>query len=139
MDKDITYLRQLLQRGYCCSPALVALGLRHLNSENPQLLDAMKGLCNGLGQGLICGALSGAACMMTLLMPQAAASGCLTELTEWFEFTCKERYGGINCRDILRDTPIMRATVCPQILEETYKQAKQILEDNGYIFAEGED
>ena len=138
LPDDIIYLRQLLQRGYCCSAALAALGLRHKGNENPELLDAMRGLCIGLGHGLICGALTGAACLMTLLNPQAAAQGLTAELAEWFEYTYGAKYGGINCRDILGDLPIMRPLICPPIVEETYKQAKQILAANGYIFAEDE-
>ena len=134
MTNDITYLHQLLHRGYCCAPALVAVGLRHKGSENPELLDAMKALCGGLDSGLLCGALSGAACMMTLLSPQTAAGGGLTDLTEWFAATYGERYGGINCRDILGDNQIARPMICPQIMEETYKQAKLILTYSGYVF-----
>jgi C_GCAxxG_C_C family probable redox protein len=134
LSEDIIYLRQLLQRGYCCSSAIVAAGLRSKGSENPELINAMTGLCGGLGHGLLCGALLGAACMMTMLMPQAVDNGGLEELVEWFEATYKERYGGINCRDILSDRP--SSVVCPQITEETYKQAKKILLDYGYLFNE---
>jgi hypothetical protein len=136
VSEDIIYLQQLLQRGHCCSTALVAVGLRHKGNENPELLDAMKALCGGLSSGLICGALSGAACMMTLLMPQSATNGGLTELTEWFEATYGKRCNSINCRDILGDKPIMRSMICSKIVEETYKQAKQLLIDNGYTFEE---
>lgn len=139
MSNDITYLHQLLQRGHCCSSALVAVGLYHKGSENSELLDATKALCSGLGSGLVCGALSGAACMMTLLMPQIIAKGGLTELAEWFEYTYGDRYGGINCRDILGDMPIMRPMICSKITEETYKHAKKILSDHGYLFNEDEE
>ncbi|MCL1873887.1 MAG: C-GCAxxG-C-C family protein [Clostridiales bacterium] len=134
MSKDINYLHQLLQNGHCCSMALIAVGLRHKGSENPEMLDAMRALCGGLSSGLICGALSGAACMITLLMPRAAENGGLLELVEWFDSVYGDLYGGINCRDILSER--QSSMICPQITEETYKQAKMILSDHGYIFEE---
>ena len=136
MTEDVIYLRQLLHRGHCCSAALAAVGLKQKGGENPELLESMKGLCHGLGHGLLCGALTGAACLMTLLHPQAAAQGLVAELAEWFEYTYGAKYGGVNCRDILGDKPIMRPLICPQIVEETYLRAKHILVKNGYCFDE---
>jgi hypothetical protein len=117
---------------------MVAMGLRHKKSENPELIEAAKGLCGGMRSGLACGALTGAACMMSLLSPQIAAGGGLAELSAWFGDTFGSKYGSENCRDILRDKS-MKSMICPKVVEETYKYARQILTDNGYTFTDDED
>ena len=138
MTNDIKHLHRSLQKGYCCSSAIISVGLYHRGSENPELIEAMKGLRKGMGSGLVCGALSGAACMMSLLSWQIAGAGGLLELTHWFNEVYGSKYGGINCQDILKGG-YMEKHVCFHIIEETYKQAKQILTAYGYPFSEEEE
>ena len=57
---------RLSSQGYCCSQIMVQMGLDAKQEENPELLDAVSGLCGGLHSGLFCGILTGAACLLSL-------------------------------------------------------------------------
>jgi hypothetical protein len=57
----------------------------------------------------------------------------IRQLTQWFQDTVGELYGGINCRDILRGDPDAKKTRCPGIIGDTYQFARELLEDNGYL------
>ena len=131
MRDDLERLSRLLREGRCCAVALAQLGLELSNSENEQLLNAMSGLCGGVQGGLLCGALTGAACMVNLLAPEDANARMVPELTQWFIRTMGERYGGTDCRDILGGEPLNKKARCPAVIEDTYLQAMAILERNG--------
>ncbi|MDR1705792.1 MAG: C-GCAxxG-C-C family protein [Clostridiales bacterium] len=135
MTDGYVTINALLNDGYCCATALAAIGLREKGSANPELLDAMRSLCGGLGSGLLCGALSGAACMMNLLDPASKDNGAVGELASWFADVYGTRYGGINCRDITGGK-LPSAAVCRNLIAEVYAKAKEILTENGYIFNE---
>jgi len=131
MENDVMRLHQLLREGCCCSSAIVKLGLELKGQKNLQLVQAVSGLCRGLYSGLVCGALTGAVCMVNIVDPENANAEIVPELVEWFRNACEEEYGGIDCRDILRDDPANRAARCPALIEKTYLQAKQLLSDYG--------
>jgi hypothetical protein len=124
---DRQRLRDLLQEGKCCSVALVQLGLELTGKTNEPLLQAVGGLCGGVRSGLLCGALSGAACMMNLLDPENANRILVPELAEWFVETIAGEYGGTNCADILQNDPGNQARRCPRLIEATYLQAREIM------------
>lgn len=134
MKDDVIRLHQLLREGKCCSCAIVQLGLEIKGEENEPLVQAVSGLCLGVRSGLICGALTGAACMMNILDPKNANTEMIPDLVEWFTATYGKEYGGINCADIVRDTPANRTQRCPALIEATYLQAKTILSEYGYDF-----
>ena len=56
----------LKMQNYCCSQIVMAIGLEKLGIENPQLIEAMAGLCEGVKCGSICGTASAAVCLMYL-------------------------------------------------------------------------
>lgn len=134
MEDDVLRLHQLLLEGKCCSSAIAQLALEIKGEENKQLVQALSGLCLGVRSGLICGALTGAACMLNILDQRNANNEMVPELVEWFRATYEEAYGGINCADILGDMPKNRTARCPGIIEQTYLQARSILESYGYDF-----
>lgn len=134
MDDDVKRLHQLLMEGNCCSSAIVKLGLEMKGEENEQLVRAVSALCFGVQSQLICGALTGTACMMNILDPKNANAEMIPELVEWFTATYGEEYGGINCADIIGDMPINRKIRCPAVIEATFLEAKRILSDYGYDF-----
>jgi len=134
MADDIGRLRELLQDGRCCAVALAQLGLEMKGEKNERLLQAMSGLCGGVHDGLLCGALTGAACLMNILDPANANARLVQELARWFVDSMKEGYGGADCRDILRDHPPDRAARCRAIVEATYRKAREILEADGVVF-----
>ncbi len=136
MEKDILRLNQLLQSGKCCAQALVSLGLELLGQENPQMEAASAALCLGVRSGLTCGALTGAAMMMCLFDPSQAVSELIPELVEWFQETYEEAYGGTDCDTILGGNPANKAFRCPALVENTYRKARELLEDAGYDLEE---
>ena len=136
MEKDIRRLNQLLLSGKCCAQALVALGLELKEDENPQLETAAAALCLGVRSGLICGALTGAAMMMNLFDPETAMSEMIPELTDWFRENYGERYQGIDCDSILEKNLANKAARCPALVENTYRKAREILEDYGVDWEE---
>ena len=132
MQDDLERLRTLLRGGTCCSAALVQMGLEARGERNDQLLQAASALCGGVQSGLVCGALTGAACMLNLLAPEAANAHLVPELAEWFAETVGADFGGVNCRDITGGDPLARQTRCPALVEATYVRAKEIHKACGY-------
>jgi len=132
MSDDVRRLHELLREGKCCSVALVQLALERTGRENKELLDAVSGLCVGVRGSRLCGALTGAACMMNVLAPLHANTLMVPELAEWFVKAMEEQYGGADCRDILGGDPLNKTARCPAVVEATYLKAKEILERHGY-------
>jgi len=135
MPGDIQRLRELLREGKCCAVALVQLGLESVHEVDDRLLQVVSGLCGGVRSGLLCGALTGAACMLNVLDPQNADGRLVPELTEWFVERALDEFGGANCADILDGDPANRAMRCPALIEATYLQALEILRKYGREFA----
>jgi hypothetical protein len=134
VEDDIRLLNQLRLEGKCCASIIVQAGLFLRGEENEQLAASVAGLCNGLHFGLLCGALGGAACMLSLFGDDAGESSrMVSEMSEWFDSVCKEKYGGSNCSDITRGDPLLRFERCPALIEAAYVRAKSILEDYGKI------
>jgi len=118
--------------GLCCSQVMVAMGLYLKNETNDQLLQSVGGLCGGMGKGLCCGALTGAACMLSLFDLGPAKSEMIPAMVEWFEDEYGQKYGGTNCDDILEHERSNRISRCPMIVENTYLAAKDILASFGF-------
>jgi len=142
MDGEMVRMTELRAQGFHCSQILLILGLERQAKHNPDLVRAMTGLANGLGEsGKICGVLTGAVCLLGLY----AGRGELKErenhnlnimiqnLVVWFEDTFGKNYGGIDCQSILNDDPWNRMLRCPNMVIETYIKAVELLEDNGFI------
>ena len=133
-DDDIQQIRGLCREGKCCASIMVEMGLSKRGERNEQMVTAAATLCNGLYNGMLCGALSGAACMLGLFGDNPAESAEMTrELAEWFVSVYGEKYGSANCRDITGNDPAVKRERCPAIIEATYLQARTVLEDYGKI------
>jgi hypothetical protein len=132
MRDDVKRLHQYLREGQCCAEALVHLGLDLEGADNPQLRQAVRGLCGGVRDGLLCGALTGGACLLALVDPRLADEAMVAELGQWFRAEMTDRYGGSDCADILGGDPAAKATRCPAVVEATYLEAKEILRNYGH-------
>ena len=131
---DISRLFELKLQGYCCSQILLQMGMEDAHrTENPDLVQAVRGLCNGIQTGMLCGILTSAVCLLSLLQPEDSPR-LIEDIVEWFKHEIGERNGGINCNNILADDPLNRSTKCPEILAATYEKVVELLEDNGYEF-----
>ena len=132
MNDTINEIRRLAGQGYCCSQIMVQMGLTAKQHENPELLDAVAGLCRGLYRGLCCGTLTGAACLLSLYDKENAASEMIPKLVNWFEETYTQAYGGIDCQEIVGDDPMKKKDRCPRIMEQTFEKCRELLAEMGY-------
>lgn len=132
MEADVIRLREIINSGSCCAATIVRMGLELKGQENEQLIQSVRGLCGGVQSRLLCGALTGAACMLNVVDPQNANIDMVPELVAWFEEKYGKEFGGIDCKDIIGGGAGNRIH-CPRIVEETYIQAKKILESYGYV------
>ena len=121
MNQDLIELKL---KGYCCSQILMELGLRKMDKENPDLIAAMAGLCNGLWQGRVCGILSAAICLIYLADPHKASHTAVQELNDWFEDT----FGSIDCSELMEGNPLNKVEKCPMMLESTFVKVEELLE-----------
>lgn len=111
MNPLLLELLPLVRQGYCCSQLLMLLALRQRGEENAALVQAMRGLCHGIGQsGGPCGLLTGGACVLALLGGQKKTDGqysqegqdgpplppLLNDYAEWF-YARMAGYGGYDC------------------------------------------
>ncbi len=132
MSNTSKEIARLNSQGYCCSQIILELGLQAIEDENPQLIDAVRGLCKGLFSGLDCGTLTGAACLLSMIDPIAAEEHMIARLVEWFEMTLAASYGGITCKQILDDNPMNKFERCPQIMEQTFDKCRELLSETGH-------
>ncbi|HTY98899.1 MAG TPA: C-GCAxxG-C-C family protein [Rhodocyclaceae bacterium] len=140
MADDDFRVAQLALQGYKCSHILVQIGLDALGRSNPDLLRAMSGLANGMGDGLTCGALTGGCCLIGLYAGMDGESQgehgrlplMLEEYTEWFREEFGKCYGGIDCAQIMQDDPRLKNERCPALILAAVKKAREILEANGF-------
>ena len=76
MDDTSLRLAQLSAQGLCCSQILMQLALEDMAADNPPLIRAMAGLCEGSGGGGLCGVATGGACFrLTLAATRGALAG----------------------------------------------------------------
>lgn len=114
----------LKMNGYCCSQMVMEIGLEKLGIENPQLVEAVAGLCEGVKCGSICGTASAAVCLMYLADAKAAEDGLVQEYLDWFE----DSFGALDCSELIGDDPAAKLEKCPMIVESTMSMLEDLLE-----------
>jgi hypothetical protein len=130
MNSDVLRLHMLMNQGYGCAQAIVKAGLELQGKENDDLICAMNGLGRGVRSGIVCGALTGGACLLSLFGGSKAAVEMIPDLVFWFEEECKQ-YNSINCDDILEGSLNNRPYKCPPLVEKVYLKVKEILAEYG--------
>ena len=144
MSDDTFRIMELGMRGYKCSQILALMALEAQGRENPDLVRAMSGLLNGMGCGKLCGALTGGCCVLGMYAGNSGESSnsdprlqsMVERFVEWFEVEFTERFGSINCADIVQDDPRQRNVRCALIVLETLEKLREILAENDYHFDE---
>ncbi len=121
MNEEILDLKL---KGYCCSQIMMEMGLRRLEKENPDLIGAMAGLCDGMRSGRTCGILSAAICLLSLASPKAAGQSLAEDLTDWFE----DAFEALDCRELMAGDPLAKVEKCPMMLEATFQKIEELLE-----------
>ena len=139
-------MMELAGRGYCCAQIMVLLALGEMGRENPDLVRAAGGLCNGLGDcSGPCGVLTGAALALGLHAGKGADAEeaderlplMLEELRDWFA-AATAQYGGISCGSILgRECGQPDQIRCGTLLSDATARVREILADNGFDPAQG--
>ena len=141
MSDTMMRLISLKAKGYPCSQMMMIMALEDQGRENPSLVRAMAGLANGMGICVgSCGALSAGACILALYTAKgdddedeiSSFNPMLAELNEWFDERTRI-YGSSLCRDITQGQAgtVQMATLCGQLIAETYDKVMQILVNNG--------
>lgn len=130
---------ELAGKGYCCSQILVLLALDGLGRENPDLVRAAAGLCNGLGDcSGPCGVLTGAMLVLGLHAGKGTDDEeagdtlplMIEEMRDWFA-AATAQYGGTACRDILDGgCGQPDAARCGGLLADTHARLREILAQN---------
>jgi C_GCAxxG_C_C family probable redox protein len=146
MNEEVFRMFELHSQGFTCSQILLTMGLEAQGKTNPDLIKAVHGLAGGIGfSGKVCGALTGGVCLISLY----AGRGTVEEkadvnfydmtktLIQWFEEEYGEKYGGINCDDIIGDTPNPQSfsTKCGTIVTHVYEKVKEILNSENYLMS----
>ena len=124
---DQARLRELQEKGYCCTQIVLQMGLEDAGLEvNPDLIKAAKGLCGGLHR-LGLRNFKRAACLLALCIPEECGKA-IPELVKWFQ----EEYELLDCEEILAGNELNKMTKCPKMLKATYEKTMELLEDYGY-------
>ena len=131
---------ELATQGFGCSQILVTMALEQQHRTDPDLVRAMTGLLNGMGCGKVCGALTGACCVLGLYAGKGSREehadprlqAMLTQMVQWFEAQYGKRYGSVDCAGIVGDDPGLRLARCPQIVAATLEKLEEILAANNY-------
>jgi len=138
---DLERMIQLRKQGFFCSQILLIMGLELQGKTNPDLVRSMHGLAHGLGYaGEICGALTGAACLLGLYAGKGVPEEpddphvdfMVEDLVKWFKAEYTPRYGSIRCEDILLGDPRGQVTRCPVLVSESFQKVKELLVENGF-------
>lgn len=148
MDDIAFRMLELNNKGYCCSQILMLVALETQGKANPDLVRSMGGLCLGIGTSEeVCGALSGAACLLALYAGKGADDEqederlplMIGELVDWFQDTVGSDYAGVRCEDILGDSvqhgPDL--TRCGMIVARTYEEVHAVLNRHGALAGQG--
>ncbi|HOO62490.1 MAG TPA: C-GCAxxG-C-C family protein [Synergistaceae bacterium] len=133
------------QEGYCCSQMMLLAGLAFRNSENPELIASLEGLCKGgYEPSGTCGAFTGACCLLGLYAGKGFPEKekdirlplMLSQLHDWF----REKWGTpgdtIMCGEILKTLSGAPPLACFPLVLETLAKTLEILEKQGFDLQE---
>ncbi len=121
MNEEIFDLRL---KGYCCSQIIMEMGLKRMDKENPDLIAAMAGLCNGFWVGKTCGIYSACLCLLYLADAEEASRFNAAAFSDWFE----DGFGSTECDELLDNNPMNKIEKCPIMLEASFEKVSELLE-----------
>lgn len=139
--ENIERIRELRQQGFYCSQIILIMGMELQGKSNPDLVRSMHALAGGIGfSGELCGALSGAACLLGYYagkgLPEQTEDlrleFMLRELVKWFKAEYEPLYGSIRCESILAGDRKNSPARCPLMVDASFQKAKELLVENGY-------
>ena len=138
MDDTSLRLAQLSAQGLCCSQILMQLALEDMGADNPPLIRAMAGLCEGSGGDGLCGVATGGACVLALYAARGSADEepldsyplLVSEFMDWFRASAAD-WGGIRCDEIVSVQGGQRPEVCGAILLRARETILGLLAEQG--------
>lgn len=140
-DVDVSFrIAEMLATGMKCSHILMTLALEARGEASPELVRSMSGLALGMGQGFNCGALSAGCCVLGLHAGRAEEAeaddprfaAMLDAFSGWFHAMAKQQFGGIDCADIMKFDPDLKATRCPALIAAVWDEIEKTLLDHGF-------
>jgi len=151
MDETAYRILQLSMAGYCCTQIMLIMALEEEEKENPDLVRAVNGLCNGIGNDQkTCGVLIGGIGILGLYAGKGTLreyskdgySAMIREFMEWFE----DDFGSTDCIDLIGvtkftdpDSDQSYMVKCGDLLTKSYLKIQEILLENGYEFGTREE
>ncbi|MDI6790389.1 MAG: C-GCAxxG-C-C family protein [Thermodesulfobacteriota bacterium] len=128
-------VKKAAARGLLCSQIVIDIGLRELGMYSHDVVKAAGGLVGAMGfQGVTCGALTGAACLLTFAAVDKVDRGVyllIEELETRFNKLI-DKYPGNRCADILDHDPSKIPTeVCSPLIAGAIHIALELLETAG--------
>ena len=127
-------IMELSREGLYCSQIMVQLALDAEGRENPELIEAVRGLCGGFAwSGGPCGALSGGACLLSLLgrgLDISEREELVAEFHRWFAGRTAQ-FGGEDCNDITGGDRGNMFSVCPGVIIDSYEKCVELLAERG--------
>lgn len=136
---SIEYIHQEVKKaaskGLLCSQIIIDIGLRELGMYSHDVVKAAGGLVGAMGfQGVTCGALTGAGCLLTFAAVDKIDRGVyllIEELEARFNKLI-DKYPGNRCADILDYDPSKIPTeVCSPLIAGAIHIALELLETAG--------
>ncbi|MDR3493252.1 MAG: C-GCAxxG-C-C family protein [Ancalomicrobiaceae bacterium] len=133
-------IAELLVSGLRCSHVLMLLALEARGESDPALVKSMSGLALGLGQGFNCGCLTAGCAVLGLYAGRADVddeddprlAALIDDFSGWFHAMAKERFGGIDCADIMRFDEALQAQRCPALIAAVWDRLETTLADHGF-------
>ena len=127
-------IMELSREGLYCAQIMVQLALDAEGKENPELIEAVRGLCGGFAwSGGPCGALSGGACLLSLLgrgLDISEREELVAEFHRWFAGRTAQ-FGGEGCYDITGGDRGNMFSVCPGVIIDSYEKCVELLAERG--------
>ena len=127
-------IMELSREGLYCAQIMVQLALDAEGKENPELIEAVRGLCGGFAwSGGPCGALSGGACLLSLLgrgLEISEREELVAEFHRWFAGRTAQ-FGGEDCNDITGGDRGNMFSVCPGVIIDSYEKCVELLSERG--------
>lgn len=127
-------IMELSREGLYCAQIMVQLALDAEGKENPELIEAVRGLCGGFAwSGGPCGALSGGACLLSLLgrgLDISEREELVAEFHRWFAGRTAP-FGGEDCNDITGGDRGNMFSVCPGVIIDSYEKCVELLAERG--------
>mgnify|MGYP005948565091 CR=1 FL=1 len=119
---------------FCCSQTVLAIGMRRLGIDDPDLLRAMEGFCGGACDGA-CGALAGGAALMGLYLGKGTEreprSETIRQYVKELTETFRAYWKGTTCESIVHGEAELRKRICPNVIAGAVEMVWSILGEHG--------